>query len=53
MLASAGVLADRIEDVGLCTSCRNELFFSHRADKGRTGRMMNFILLQDDDRPRL
>jgi hypothetical protein len=48
ILESAGVRANRIEDVGLCTSCRNELFFSHRAEKGRTGRMMNFILLKAD-----
>jgi hypothetical protein len=45
ILQDAGVHADCIEDVGLCTSCRNDLFFSHRAEKGRTGRMMNFILL--------
>lgn len=48
VLESAGVRADRMEDVGLCTSCRNELFFSHRADKGRTGRMMSFIFLKAD-----
>lgn len=48
ILESAGVRDDRIEDVGLCTSCRTDLFFSHRADKGRTGRMMNFILLKAD-----
>jgi YfiH family protein len=53
ILESAGVRADRLEDVGLCTSCRNELFFSHRAEKGRTGRMMNFIVLKDEDRQRL
>lgn len=52
VLESAGVCDDRMEDVGLCTSCRNEIFFSHRADKGRTGRMMNFILLKDEDRQR-
>ena len=46
ILEGAGVRADRIEVVGLCTSCRNDLFFSHRAEKGRTGRMMNFILLR-------
>jgi len=51
-LEAAGVRTDRIEDVRLCTSCRNDLFFSHRADKGRTGRMMNFILLKDGDRQR-
>jgi polyphenol oxidase len=48
ILEAAGVRTDRIEDVGLCTSCRNDLFFSHRAEKGRTGRMMNFILLKAD-----
>ena len=46
LLKAAGLRSDRIEDVDLCTSCRNDLFFSHRAEKGRTGRMMNFILLR-------
>jgi YfiH family protein len=27
-----------VERVGLCTSCEAELFFSHRRDRGRTGR---------------
>jgi polyphenol oxidase len=35
-LEGAGVT--RIEDVGLCTSCRPDLFFSHRRDAGVTGR---------------
>lgn len=48
LLEGAGVLSERIEDIGLCTSCRGDLFFSHRAEKGRTGRMMNFILLRAD-----
>jgi YfiH family protein len=48
LLEAAGLYPDRIEDVGLCTSCRTDLFFSHRAEKGRTGRMMNFILLKAD-----
>jgi polyphenol oxidase len=46
VLEGAGVPGDRIEDTGLCTACRTDLFFSHRAEKGRTGRMMNFILLR-------
>ena len=46
ILEAAGVRADRIQDIELCTSCRTDLFFSHRAEKGRTGRMMNFILLK-------
>jgi len=35
-LDAAGVT--RIEDVDLCTSCRPDLFFSHRRDNGVTGR---------------
>lgn len=35
-LAKAGVR--RVESAGLCTSCEEELFFSHRRDRGRTGR---------------
>jgi len=39
-LMDAGVPAKNITDLGLCTSCHTELFFSHRAEKGVTGRMM-------------
>jgi YfiH family protein len=39
-LMNAGVPARNISDLGLCTSCRTDLFFSHRAEKGVTGRMM-------------
>ncbi len=46
LLEAAGVRTRRIADVELCTGCRTELFFSHRAEKGRTGRMMNFILMR-------
>jgi polyphenol oxidase len=35
-LEAAGV--SRIDDVDLCTSCRPDLFFSHRRDDGVTGR---------------
>jgi polyphenol oxidase len=35
-LVTAGV--ESIERAGLCTSCNPELFFSHRRDRGRTGR---------------
>jgi YfiH family protein len=35
-LEAAGVT--QIEDVDMCTSCRADLFFSHRRDKGVTGR---------------
>ncbi|WP_243386750.1 peptidoglycan editing factor PgeF [Bacillus kexueae] len=32
-----------------CTSCNEELFFSHRRDKGSTGRMMSFIGFEEDE----
>lgn len=36
LLRQAGV--EQIERADLCTACHKEDFFSHRADKGRTGR---------------
>lgn len=35
-LTMAGV--SRVERVDLCTACHGDLFFSHRRDRGRTGR---------------
>jgi copper oxidase (laccase) domain-containing protein len=35
-LRAAGV--ERVEHADLCTSCRVDEFFSHRAEDGRTGR---------------
>ncbi len=52
ILETAGVRTRRIADVELCTACRTDLFFSHRAERPRTGRMMNLILLRDE-RPEL
>jgi copper oxidase (laccase) domain-containing protein len=42
-LIRSGVPAGRIGISGLCTSCYNHYFFSHRAEKGRTGRQMAFL----------
>lgn len=50
ILEAAGVRSRGIADVGLCTACRTDLFFSHRAVKARTGRMMNLILLRGEGR---
>lgn len=50
ILEAAGVRARRIADLGLCTACRTDLFFSHRAEKARTGRMMNLILIRAEGR---
>jgi len=41
LLRDAGVA--RIELSGLCTSCEPELFFSHRRDRGRTGRQAGLV----------
>ena len=49
LLEQSGVASERIDDLDLCTSCRSDLFFSHRRDKGRTGRMMAFILMRGSD----
>jgi len=50
ILLEMGVSPGRMADVGLCTACRTDLFFSHRAEKPRTGRMMNLILLRGESR---
>jgi len=42
-LAKAGV--EWVESAGLCTSCEEELFFSHRRDEGRTGRQAGIAWL--------
>ncbi|HWA55530.1 MAG TPA: polyphenol oxidase family protein [Solirubrobacterales bacterium] len=41
LLLESGV--ERIELSGLCTSCEPELFFSHRRDRGRTGRQAGLV----------
>lgn len=41
-LREAGLPAGRIGVVDLCTCCRRDLFFSHRRDGFRTGRMLAF-----------
>lgn len=44
-LEEAGV--EQIEIANLCTACHTELFFSHRAEGGRTGRFGAIMLLGD------
>jgi len=43
-LARAGV--ENVRSAGLCTSCEPELFFSHRRDRGRTGRQAGIAWLE-------
>jgi len=42
-LKDAGVRAANIHASPLCTACRADLLFSHRAEKGKTGRMLGVI----------
>jgi polyphenol oxidase len=45
LLAEAGV--EQVESAGLCTSCEAELFFSHRRDRGATGRQAGLVWLAE------
>jgi hypothetical protein len=47
-LLAAGLKPRAIHLMGGCTSCRPELFFSHRASEGRTGRMMSVVGIRPD-----
>jgi YfiH family protein len=44
-LLEAGV--EQIDSAGLCTSCEQGLFFSHRRDHGRTGRQAGIAWLEE------
>src|SRR5580704_7717121 len=53
-LVDAGMKAERIEVVGECTACTREAdgrrrYFSHRAEAGRAGRMLNVIGVGAED----
>ncbi len=43
-LAESGV--KRIELAGICTACQRHTFFSHRGDKGQSGRFSAFIMIR-------
>lgn len=47
-LLDCGLFEDHIERTGLCTSCRQDTFFSHRASGGVTGRQINFMMIKGD-----
>jgi hypothetical protein len=42
-MIKAGILPSHIEMTSWCTGCRTDLFFSHRKERGSTGRMMSWI----------
>ncbi len=45
-LVAAGLRSKSIIASPLCTACRTDLLFAHRAEHGRTGRMMGLIGLR-------
>jgi copper oxidase (laccase) domain-containing protein len=48
ILLNAGIREMNIKSSSYCTSCEEDLFFSHRRDQGKTGRMMSFIGYRED-----
>jgi polyphenol oxidase len=42
-LLAAGVPKKNIETSPLCTQCNNDMLFSYRAEKGKTGRLMAIV----------
>ncbi len=44
-LEDAGLPTANIEKSGLCTSCNPHLFYSHRRDRGKTGRMAGLVAI--------
>ena len=49
-LHEAGLRPGRIHDLGLCTACRTDWFYSHRREGPTTGRMMAIIGIKPGDR---
>jgi len=47
-LLAAGVASEHIEIMLFCTSCRTDLFFSHRGEQGKTGRFAVLVGLNVD-----
>jgi YfiH family protein len=48
-ILEAGVPENNIEVAGYCTTCNQDMFFSHRGSGGITGRQVNFMMIKSDD----
>jgi YfiH family protein len=48
-ILDAGVPESNIEVSGFCTTCNQDMFFSHRGSGGITGRQVNFMMIRGDD----
>lgn len=44
-LVRAGLSGNNVHSLGICTSCRRDLFYSFRAE-GRTGRMLSVVMIK-------
>ena len=48
-ILNCGIPGANIDVSDLCTSCRQDLFFSHRGSGGITGRQVNFMMIKGDN----
>ena len=48
-LMEAGIPESNIEVAGYCTTCNQDMFFSHRGSGGITGRQINFMMIKEDN----
>ena len=47
-ILEAGIPESNIEVSGFCTTCNQDMFFSHRGSGGITGRQINFMMIKGD-----
>jgi YfiH family protein len=47
LMMKAGMLPQHIESSQYCTCCRSDLFFSHRGEQGKTGRMAAWMYMHE------
>ena len=47
LVASVGVKEENISVSGICTKCNNDLFFSHRAQNGKSGTLGGIICMKE------
>jgi polyphenol oxidase len=47
-ILDCGIPQKNIESSGYCTTCRQDIFFSHRGAGGITGMQINFMLIKGD-----
>ena len=45
-LMRSGVKPENIHDMGLCSKCRPDLFYSYRGQKGKNGNMVSVMMLR-------